>query len=173
MRLLFIFLAALLVAPLAAAQSASSSGSLSSRIQSGDMIQVSTTDNRELEGKCAGVSDEELTLLVRGQPLVIAAGDVREVRRRGSRLIHRGMLIGFIGGATVATVAGLSSHTDSPGAQVFIGVIAGGGAGLIWGAVIGSFFHEYPVVYQKPELTVHWLPVLTPHRIGLIANIHF
>ena len=155
------------VAPSAGAQQSSSLSSLSSLLQPGDVIHVLKADQHEVRGKFVGVSDEALTLMVDGHPFAVAASDIRAVRRRGGGMVKQGALFGCIAGATAGAISGSDS-----GEKLAIGTVACGGFAL-WGAIIGTFMHDYPVVYQKPESTVHWLPVLAPHRIGVVAQIHF
>ena len=56
---------------------------------------------------------------------------------------------------------------------MFVSFTAAGGVGLLYGALIGAFVHERPVVYRAGGPTVRVIPVLAPDRAAVMALVHF
>ena len=143
---------------------------LSPRIRPGDRLSVRVTSGEEIEGTFSSVSASSLTMVVDGQSREIPATDVQQVWRRGANRVRKGMLVGFVTGAAVTSlifVAGFGPEAILPS------VVVGGGTGLMWGALIGAFVHERPLVYRAAAPTVRVIPMLTPDRIGVMASVHF
>ena len=151
-------------------------GALSSRVTPTDRIYVRKTSGEEIVGRFSHASQVSLTLEVEGRMRDIPAADVQQVWQRGASRAKRGMLFGFLAGAAIADIAALtasSSESDwSTGDKIFLGTLAGGGAGLIWGGLIGAFIHERTVVYlAAPTLRV--MPLLAPDRVGVMLAASF
>jgi hypothetical protein len=167
--------------PAAQAQAAvddpvASLGALSSRVQPSDRIYVRKTSGEEVVGRFLRASDVSLALEVDGRTREIPASDVQQVSRRGGNRVKQGMLFGFLTGATVAIVAMTTSGSESDwsaGDKIILGTVAGGGAGLAWGAIIGAVLHKSPVVYRAVAPTVHVIPVLAPARVGVMLAAQF
>jgi hypothetical protein len=117
-----------------------------------------------------------LTLEVKGEMRDIPAADLQQVWQRGASQAKRGMLFGFLAGAAIADIAALTASSSeagwSTGDKIFLGTLAGGGAGLIWGGLIGAFIHERTVVYLATP-TVRVLPLLAPDRVGVMLAARF
>ena len=160
----------------AAAGPITSLGALSSRVNPTDRIYVRKTSGEEIVGRFSHASQGSLTLEVKGQIRDIPAADVQQVWQRGASQAKRGMLFGFLAGAAIADIAVLtasSSESDwSAGDKIFLGTLAGGGAGLIWGGLIGAFIHERTVVYLATP-TVRLMPLLAPDRVGVMLTARF
>lgn len=152
-------------------------GALSSRIKPTDRIYVRKTSGEEIVGRFSHASQVSLTLEVEGRMRDIPAADVQQVWQRGASQAKRGMLFGFLAGAAIADIAALtasSSESDwSTGDRIFLGTLAGGGAGLIWGGLIGAFIHERTVVYLAAGPTVRVMPLLAPDRFGVMLAARF
>ncbi len=151
-------------------------GALSSRVKPFETIYVRKASCEEIAGTFSRASEASLTMEVDGQTLDIPASDVQQVWRRGGNRVKQGMLFGFLTGAAIADIAAVASSSGSDssvGTGIFVGTVAGGGAGLMWGALIGAFVHERPLVYRAAAHTVRVTPVLTPDRIGVMASVHF
>jgi hypothetical protein len=151
-------------------------GALSSRVKPFETIYVRKVSGEEIAGTFSRASEASLTMEVDGQTRDIPVSDVQQVRLRGGNRVKQGMLFGFLAGAAIADIAAISSSSGSDssvGAGIFVGTAAGGGAGLIWGALIGAFVHERPLVYRAATPTARVTPVLTPDRIGVTASVHF
>jgi hypothetical protein len=167
--------------PAAQAQAAvdapvASLGALSSRVKPSDRIYVRKTSGEEVVGKFLRASEVSLALEVDGQTREIPASDVQQVSRRGGNRVKQGMLFGFLTGAAVAIGAMTTSGSESDWSfrdKIFFGTVAGGGAGLTWGAIIGAFLHERPVVYGAEAPTVHVMPVFAPGRAGVVLAAQF
>ena len=151
-------------------------GALSSRIKPFETIYVRRVSGEEIAGTFSRVSEASLTMEVDGQTRDIPVSDVQQVWLRGGNRVKQGMLFGFLAGAAIADIAVISSSSGSDssvGTGIFLGTVAGGAAGLIWGALIGAFVHERPLVYRAAVPTVRVTPMLTPDRIGVMASVHF
>ena len=152
-------------------------GALSSRVKPTDRIYVRKTSGEEIVGRFSHASQVSLTLEVEGRIRDISAADVQQVWQRGASHAKRGMLFGFLAGAAIADIAALtasSSKSDwSTGDKIFLGTLAGGGAGLIWGGLIGAFIHERTVVYLAAVPTVRVMPLLAPNRVGVMLAARF
>ena len=160
--------------PAAQAQAAASLSALSSRIKAFETIYVRTASGEEVAGRFSRASDVSLSMVVHGQTRDIPASDVQQVWLRGGNRVKRGMLVGFLAGAAIADIAAVSSDSRSDlSVGIFLGTVAGGGAGLIWGAIIGAFVHERPLVYRAAAPTVRVTPVLAPNRVGVMASVRF
>jgi hypothetical protein len=145
-------------------------GALSSRVLPFEKIFVRTASGKEIAGNFSRASETALTMDVDGVTRAIPASDVQQVWRRGANRVRKGMLVGFVTGAAVTSlifVAGLGPEAILPA------MVVGGGTGLMWGALIGAFVHERPLVYRAAAPTVRVIPVLTPDRIGVMASVHF
>ena len=57
--------------------------------------------------------------------------------------------------------------------QIFLGTLAGGGAGLVWGGLIGALIHERTVVYLAASPTVCVMALLAPNRAGVMLAARF
>jgi len=151
-------------------------GALSSRVKRTSRIYVQKTDGEELSARFLSASDLSLTLEIEGQTRDIPASEVRQVTQRGGNRIRKGMAFGFLAGAAVGSSALAASGSDSDysvGDRIFVGILAGGGTGLVWGAIIGAFLHERPVVYLAPVPTVRLLPAFSPHSVGVVLRAQF
>ena len=166
-----------IAAQTAAPNPITSLGALSSRVTPADRIYVRTTSGEEIVGRFSHASQASLTLEVAGRMRDIPAADVQQVWQRGASYAKRGMLYGFLAGAAIADISALTasrSESDwSTGDKIFVGTLAGGGAGLIWGGVIGAFIHERTVVYRAVAPTVRMLPLLAPNRVGVRLAARF
>ena len=151
-------------------------GALSSRVNPTDKIYVRKMSGEEIVGRFSHASPASLTLEVEGRMRDIPATDVQQVWQRGASHAKRGMLFGFLAGAAIADIAALtasSSESDwSTRDKVFLGTLAGGGAGLIWGGLIGAFIHERTVVYLAGA-RVRVVPLLAPDRVGVMLAARF
>ena len=152
-------------------------GALSSRVKPTDKVYVRTTSGEEIVGRFSHASQVSLTLEVKGRIRDIPAADVQQVWQRGASHAKRGMLFGFLAGAAIADIAALTasrSKSDwSTGDKIFLGTLAGGGAGLVWGGLIGAFIHERTVVYLGAAPTVRVMPLLAPNRVGVMLAARF
>jgi hypothetical protein len=145
---------------------------LSSRVKPFDMIYVRKTDGEEIAGTFLRVSESSLTITVRGQPREIPSGEVREVQRRGENRAKQGVLYGYLTGTAIGLIAMTPSASDKGGA-VFLSFTAAGATGLLYGALIGAFVHERPVVYRAAGATVRVIPALAPDRAAVMVSVHF
>ena len=155
---------------------AASLGALSSRVKPLDRVYVYVTRLEVIEGRFSHASETSITLDVNGRAQEIPAASVWQVRRRGGNRAKQGLLFGFLAGAAVATIATTTSDSESDysaGDKIAFSVLAGGGTGAVWGAIVGVFVHKRPVVYQAPFPTVRILPVLAPGRAGLTLSARF
>jgi hypothetical protein len=161
----------------AAAGPITSLDALSSRVKPTDRIYVRKTSGEEIVGRFSHTSPVSLTLEVEGRIRDIPAADVQQVWQRGASHAKRGMLFGFLAGAAFADIASLtasSSKSDwSTGDKIFLGTLAGGGAGLVWGGLIGALIHERTVVYLAAAPTVCVMPSLAPNRAGVMLAARF
>ena len=150
---------------------------LSARVKPTDRIYVRRTSGEKIVGRFSHASQVSLTLEVAGQIRDIPAADVQQVWQRGASHAKRGMLFGFLAGAAIADIASLtasSSKSDwSTGDKIFLGTLAGGGAGLVWGGLIGAFIHERTVVYLAAAPKVSVMPLLAPNRVGVMLAARF
>ena len=144
-------------------------GALSSRVEPNDRIYVRTTSGEEVAGGFVRASEVSLALDSDGQTRELRASDVLQVSQRGGTRVKEGLLYGFLTGAALAlSLTASSSKSDwSSGDKIVVGTVAGGGAGLVWGAIIGAFLHKRSVVYSAEVPTVHVMPVLAPGRAGV------
>ena len=136
------------------------------------------TSGEEIVGRFSRASQVSLTLEVAGQIRDIPAADVQQVWQRGPSHAKRGMLFGFLAGAAIADIAALAASSSeesgwSTGDRIFLGTLAGGGAGLIWGGLIGALIHERTVVYLAAAPTVRVMPLLAPNRVGVMLAARF
>jgi hypothetical protein len=86
------------------------------------------------------------------------------------------MLFGFLTGAAIGIGASMTSGSESDwssGDKIFVGTVAGGGAALIWGAIIGALLQERPVVYSAAAPSVHVMPVVAAGRAGVVLTARF
>ena len=151
-------------------------GALSSRVAPGDTVSVRVSNGEDIVGTFSRVSESSLTIMFHGQPREISAKDIQEVRRRGGNRVKQGMLFGFLTGAAVADIAMASSDSESDyslASKMFLGTVAGGGTGLVWGAIAGAFVHKRPVVYRAAGPTVRVIPVLAPDRAAVMTLVQF
>jgi hypothetical protein len=152
---------------------AESLGVLSSRVMPFERIYVQTVNGEEIAGRFSLASSTSLTMEVDGYTREIAASDVRQVRRRGPNQVKRGMLVGYLSGVTLGLVGTMTSDSSDKGAGVFLSLTAAGGAGLIWGALIGAFIHERPVIYPLGSSSVQLTPLVGPSGASLVASVRF
>ena len=151
-------------------------GALSSLVKPTDRIYVRKTSGEEIVGRFSHASQVSLTLEVEGRMRDVPAADVQQVWQRGASQAKRGMLFGFLAGAAIADIALTASSSESDwstGDKIFLGTLAGGGAGLIWGGLIGAFIHERTVVYRAAGPTVRVMPLLASDRFGVMLAARF
>jgi hypothetical protein len=146
---------------------------LSSRIKPFETIYVRTASGQEVAGSFSHASETSLTMEVDGQIREIQARDIQQVRRRGPNRVKRGMLIGYLTGATIGLSVTMTSESSEKGTGAFLSLTAAGGAGLIWGALIGAFIHERPLVYPAPGSSVRIIPVVGPGHASVLAWVSF
>ena len=83
---------------------------------------------------------------------------------------------GFVAGAAVGASVLAASGSDSDyslGDRIVLGTLVGGGTGLVWGAIVGAFLHERPVLYLAPVATVRLVPAFSPHGVGVVLRAQF
>ena len=148
-------------------------GDLPSRVQPFDKISARLSGGEKIAGRLLGASDALLTVEVDGRRQAIPASDVQEIQRRGENRAKRGAWVGFLAGAAIADIAVASGSGTEKGAGFVVGTLAGGGAGLVWGALIGAFVHENTVVYRGTAPTVRVMPVLAPGRSSVTLSLQF
>ena len=147
---------------------------LASRVEASETIYVRLANGEDIQGRFVRVSATALTVLMKDKEREITAGDIRSVARRGANRSRQGMKYGFLGGALIADIGMLtSSSSEDVGLWLVMGTLAGGAAGLLWGGLIGALMHERPVVYQAPEPTVRFIPVLGPGRAAVMLSARF
>ena len=144
-------------------------GALSSRLLPFETIYVRTTSGEEIAGSFSRASDASLTVEVDGHTQEIPASEVQQVWRRGANRVHKGMLWGFLTGAAAMNIVFASAGAG----YILPATVVGGGVGLMWGALIGAFVHERPLVYPTAAPTVRVMPVLAPGRIAVMASVQF
>jgi hypothetical protein len=153
-------------------------GALSSRVKPFETIYVRRVSGEEIAGTFSRASEASLTMEVNGQTRDLPASDVQLVWRRGGNRMKQGMLFGFVAGAAVGLIAKTASDSApsseySRGGMFALAGFGGGIVGLTYGAIIGAFVHERPLVYRAASPTVRVMPVLAPDRVGLMASVHF
>jgi hypothetical protein len=154
-------------------QPAESLNVLSSRVMSLETIYVQTANGQQITGRFSRASETSLTMEVDGETREILAQDVQQVWRRGANRVKQGMLVGYLGGAAIGLVGMLTSDSSDTGTSVFLSLTAAGGAGLIWGAVIGAFMHQHPLVYPDTGSSVRLLPIVGRGGAGVLASVRF
>lgn len=148
---------------------ASSLSALSSSLLPFEAIEVETAGGRTIRGTFSGASETALTIDVDGQPRQIPAADVRRVWRRGGSKLRTGMLAGFVAGAVAISIPFASAY----GAEALpVSIAVGGGVGLLFGGLIGSFAHERHLVFQ-PGASVQLVPMVGPRVAGIATTIQF
>jgi hypothetical protein len=152
---------------------ADSLGVLSSRVMAFERIYVQTVSGEEIAGQFSRASSTSLTMEVDGHTREIAVNDIWQVRRRGPNQVKRGMLVGYLSGVTLGLVGTMTSDSSDKGAAVFLSLTAAGGAGLVWGALIGAFLHERPVIYPLSNSSVQFTPVVGRSGASLVATVRF
>ena len=139
---------------------------------------VRKTGGEEISGRFLSASEVSLTLEIEGQAREIPASEVQQVTKRGGNRVRKGMAFGFLAGAAVGASALAVSGSDADSDydvwdRMFVGTVAGGGTGLVWGGIIGAFFHERPVVYLAPVPTLRLTPVFSPGSAGVVLRAQF
>ena len=161
--------------PAASTRSVPSLSSLSTRVIPFQTIYVRTRNGDVVAGPFSQASDDRLTMSVNGQPRAFPAADVVEVRVRGGNRAGRGALAGMgIGGALagiMVAASGSSGDWDASLGAAFI--IGGAGGGAMWGAIIGAFVHERPLVYTSATPSVRVTPMVAPQHVGMLASVRF
>jgi len=162
--------------PAASTRSVPSLSSLSTRVIPFQTIYVRTRNGEDVAGAFSNASDERLRMEVGGRTWEIAAADVREVRLRGGNRAKRGGLIGLGAGAAIAGVmiaAGSRQSSDREASIAAVVAIGGAGVGAAWGAIIGAFVHERPLVYRSVTPSVRVTPMVAPQHVGMLASVRF
>ena len=136
-------LASALAAPAAHAQTTVVHGNWSGveALAPGTSVTVETMSGDTLKGKLSGVTDDALTLLQGGKPVVLNRNNIQRVYRREGNPRLRGALVGAAVGGTIGFGMGLGVYlparddmvgTTVPGLTV-IGALAGAGIGAAFG----------------------------------------
>ena len=149
-------------------------GALSSRVLPFETIYVRRASGDEIAGNFSraseAVADGGSRRTHARHPGKRRATGVAARREPGSQ----GMLFGFLTGAAVTNIATFIQFGSAFGrGGILPATVVGGGAGLMWGALIGAFVHERPLVYRAAAPTVRVMPVLTPDRIGVMGSVQF
>ena len=152
-------------------------GALSSQVKPTNRIYIRKTGGEEISGRFLSASEVSLTLEIEGQAREIPASEVQQVTKRGGNRVRKGMAFGFLAGAAVGASARAASGSDSSdnsvGDRIGFGILFGGPTGLVWGGIIGAFFHERPVVYLAPVPTLRLTPVFSPGSAGVVLRAQF
>jgi len=155
--------------PVEAGNPVISLSALSSRVLPFETIYVRKASGEEIVGSFSRASEASLAVEVDGHTREIPASDVQQVRRRGANRVHKGMLFGFLTGAAAMNIAFAGAGAE----YILPATVLGGGTGLLFGALIGAFVHERPLVYRAAAPTVRVMPVLAPDRVGVMASVQF
>jgi hypothetical protein len=149
-------------------------GVVASRVRPFETISVHTVGTQELVGRFSAASDASLTMEINGQLREIPATDIQQIRRHAGRRAGKGALIGLIGGGGIGLITAAASDSSdwSVGGRMLFGGLVVGGAGAMWGAVIGAFVPNRPVVYQAGSPRVAIGPVLDSGRRGVAVSVN-
>jgi hypothetical protein len=144
------------------------------RVREGDTIEVATIRGHKVRGQFVQASQSSVTLTAVGVVEEIPSSDVRRVTRRGNRYrsgaLWGGALVGTAGAVASARCSGGSSECGNP---AFVG-IAVGGAGALWGTIIGALIPKHPVVFGSDTASgVRVAPVLQVGRVGVAFSTRF
>jgi hypothetical protein len=135
-----------------------------------ETIEIETVNGKKIKGTFSSASEISLTMEVAGQTRQIPSAEVRRVWRREGSHVRKGMKIGFITGAVAGSILLASAY----GAEAIVpATVVGGGTGLLYGALIGSFMHQRALVYQAGAPAVRVVPVVTPTGVGITASVRF
>lgn len=146
----------LLLAPIAAAQTAARDWSVFNTIASGSKLSVKLKTGKTVEGRLAGVSDDGLSLSVGGKQTDVKAAEVLKVYRLGGGSAKKETLTGLAVGAGAGAVVGVIGGDDDGFAptrgQAAAGLaVLGGGVGALIGYAVGRGRHRRVLVYEAAE----------------------
>ena len=144
------------------------------RVREGDAIEVVTIRGQKIGGTFVQASRSSVILTVGGDVREIPASDVRVVTRSGNRYrsgaLWGGAIIGTAGAVASMACSGGSSECGNP---ALVGM-AVGGAGALWGTIIGAMIPKHPVVFgSDTSAGVRVMPVLHPGRVGVALAASF
>jgi hypothetical protein len=112
-------------------------------LKKGQKIQIVRMSSIATDGEFTSVSDDEIVITVKKNPMVIKRSDIRRVSAVKSRTGHILAGLGIGAGAGFAVLA--SSSGDAVyGAMLALPLMAGGGAG------IGATLPAKSVIYERP-----------------------
>jgi hypothetical protein len=125
-------------------------------LDTGDRIQVHSTDGISTAGSLGGLTPTTLTIWVAGTQLDFPDASIRAIDKT-ERRTARGAVVGLLVGGIVAIIAG---RTQEPSGSPLIDAQAAGlelGAGLLFGAGVGALIGALTKVdrpiYQAPPPT--------------------
>lgn len=111
-------------------------------LQPGRTAVVTRMSSAQMEGKLLSITAESISVTWRGQPQVVARGDVYRVRIANIRRRHT--LIGMAFGGGVLAVAGAAGNSSNRG----LSALLSGGMGAGIGAAVGGAISIGPPLYQ-------------------------
>ena len=180
MRIALVFGVALMISPvsLAGAQElATSFDQLRVLVKAGDTLTVTDTGGHEFRGQISGLSSTALDIIVDGQSRALRASDVTTIRVKREDSLGNGAKKGFIVGAVLGLLAGVSLVGEFDSAGIIpLSVLLYGGLGTSVGVGIDALTQSNNVIFAQQNgrtVTLNATPILGPRARGMRVAIGF
>ncbi len=147
-------------------------GNLWRQVTTGDRVLVKEASGHQTAGIFAKVSESALSVMIDGKVSEIAAGDVREVKRRGDS-VKNGFLIGAGVGAALgaAALANCESTPEEPCLGPISGALLGGVVYGGIGAAIDHFIQGWTVAFRAKGTSFAFRPSIVTSPRGVSASV--
>jgi hypothetical protein len=152
---------------------------LASHIKLGDLVSLTDSDGKRVEGKVTDLTVSSLTLLLDGSGTksVFREATVSRIVIKDSR--RNGALIGLAAGAIPGVILGFgfkeycyNEASSCPAAPFGMGAVFGG-IGAAIGAGIDGLIHKSIRVARRPGATLNLSPIVAPNTQGIRVSIRF
>jgi len=150
-------------------------------VKAGDTIRVTDRTGREVRGSVIDVSASSLALATNGSQRTFLERDIASIRQRRPDSLSNGAKWGFVVGAGLGLLAGLtiaSEYEGSSGTALIpmLGLVYGGiGAGAGADAAIDAMHSSERAIYVRRSAAskMSLRPFLTADRTGVLASLAF
>jgi hypothetical protein len=177
-----ICLALLATLPATAGQAQELAGSfdqLRVLVKTGDKVRVTDSRGQDVRGSIADVSSSSLALTVGGTRRTFLEADIAAVHQRRNDSLANGARWGFVVGAGLGLLAGITIATEYDGssgtALIPILGFAYGGIGAGAGAGVDAMHSSERAIYARRGAAskMSLRPILTADRKGVLASLAF
>jgi hypothetical protein len=146
-------------------------------VRPGDRVRVTDTSGREMKATIDRLSASSISVIVDGSSRTLEEREILKIRQRKDDRLSDGARSGFIAGAAVGLLAGLSLREYGGNTFVVTAALLYGGIGAGMGVGIDAMVTHDRTIYdarvRSSSANISVAPMMTPERKGVALSLRF